>query len=192
MEWESLEKDSDVNGFNTLRNKLARLWSLVVGLKVTGKYFVSPQITVHYPRRTVENLSTFHGPIELAPNPKDQTKPRCIVCLQCASACPSSCLTVVMKPTPKPTPQEVQVQKEAEAKGEKVKKTSSKELAKFTYNFTLCSLCGICVETCPVGSLRFSNDAYLASTEKKDFVYDLLARLAKQDRAGANASSSKE
>jgi NADH-quinone oxidoreductase subunit I len=191
MEWKFHGKDTDVSGFNAVRNNLARLWSLIVGLKVTGKFFVSPQITVHYPRRTVENLSTFHGPIELVPNPKDPTKPKCIVCLQCASACPSSCLTVVMKPTPKPTSEALQAQKEAEAKGEK-KKTPPKELAKFTYDFTLCSLCGICVETCPVGSLHFSNDAYLASTDKKDFLYDLLARLAKQARPGGNASASKE
>jgi NADH-quinone oxidoreductase subunit I len=192
MERNSHGKDTDLSGFNTVRNNLARLWSLIVGLKVTGKFFVSPQITVHYPRRTVENLSTFHGPIELVPNPKDPTKPKCIACLQCASACPSSCLTVVTKPAPKPTPEELQAQKEAEAKGEKVKKAAPKEPGKFTYDFTLCSLCGICVETCPVGSLRFSNDAYLASTDKKVFFYDLLARLAKQARPGANASLSKE
>jgi NADH-quinone oxidoreductase subunit I len=192
MERKFHRKDRDLGGFDTIRNNLARLWSLIVGLKVTGKFFLSPQITVHYPRGTVENLSTFHGPIELVPNPKDPAKPKCIVCLQCASACPSSCLTVVMKPSPKPAPEELLAQKEAEAKGAKVKKTPPKELAKFTYDFTLCSLCGICVETCPVGSLRFSNDAYLASTDKKDFFYDLLARLAKQAKPGGNTSSSKE
>jgi NADH-quinone oxidoreductase subunit I len=192
MEWNSPGKDTDLSGFNTLRKNLARLWSLIIGLKVTGKFFASPQITVHYPRRTVENLSTFHGPIELVPNPKDPTKPKCIACLQCPSACPSNCLTVVAKPAPKPTPEELQAQKEAEAKGEKVKKTAPKEPGKFTYDFTLCSLCGICVETCPVGSLRFSNNAYLASTDKKDFFFDLLARLAKQARPGGSASSLKE
>jgi NADH-quinone oxidoreductase subunit I len=192
MEWNSPGKDTELSGFNTLRKNLARLWSLIIGLKVTGKYFVSPQITVHYPRRTVENLFTFHGPIELVPNPKDPTKPKCIACLQCPSACPSNCLTVVPKPAAKPTPEELQAQKEAEAKGEKVKKAAPKEPGKFTYDFTFCSLCGICVQTCPVGSLRFSNDAYLASTDKKDFFYDLLARLAKQARPGGSASSLKE
>jgi len=128
----------------------------------------------------VHNIATFHGPVELVPSPKDPMKPKCIVCLQCASACPSNCLTVVMKPTPKPSTEEIKAQKEAEAKGEKAKKSAPKELLKFTYDFTLCSLCGTCVETCPVGSLRFSNDAYLASTNKKDFLYDLLARLSRQ------------
>lgn len=169
-----------MSGLSQVRNNLMRLWSLIVGLRVTGKYFVSPQITVHYPRKTVHNIATFHGPVELVPSPKDPMKPKCIVCLQCASACPSNCLTVVMKPTPKPSTEEIKAQKEAEAKGEKAKKSAPKELLKFTYDFTLCSLCGTCVETCPVGSLRFSNDAYLASTNKKDFLYDLLARLSRQ------------
>jgi NADH-quinone oxidoreductase subunit I len=171
-----------------IRNQIQKWWSLVVGLKVTGKYFVSPQITVHYPRKTVHNIATFHGPVELVPTPENPKKPKCIVCLQCASACPSNCLTVVMKPTPKPSAEEIKAQKEAEAKGEKVKKSAPKELLKFTYDFTLCSLCGTCVETCPVGSLRFSNDAYLASTNKKDFFYDLLARLARQNEGRGSIS----
>jgi len=169
-----------MSGLGQVRNNLMRLWSLIVGLRVTGKCFISPQITIHYPRETVHNIATFHGPVELVPNPKDPMKPKCIVCLQCASACPSNCLTVVMKPTPKPSAEEIKAQKEAESKGEKAKKSAPKELLKFTYDFTLCSLCGTCVETCPVGSLRFSNDAYLASTNKKDFFYDLLARLCRQ------------
>jgi NADH-quinone oxidoreductase subunit I len=176
-----------------IRDQLQKWWSLVVGLKVTGRYFVSPQITVHYPRKTVENLSSFHGPIELVPTPENPQRPKCIVCLQCASACPSNCLTVVMKPTPKPSAEELKAQKEAEARGEKVKKSAPKELLKFTYDFTLCSLCGTCVETCPVGSLRFSNSAYLASTNKKDFHYDLLARLAHQAKGqGSKAEGVKK
>jgi NADH-quinone oxidoreductase subunit I len=173
-----------------IQDQLLRLWSLIVGLRVTGRFFVSPQITVHYPRKTVDTISTFHGPIELVPNPKDPTKPKCIVCMQCASACPSNCFTLVMKPAPKPTPEELEAQKEAEARGEKAaKKAPPKEPATFIYDFTLCSLCGTCVEACPVGSLRFSNDSYLAAPDRKAFVYDLLARLAEQATRGGNRSS---
>ena len=44
----------------------------------------------------------------------------------------------------------------------------------FTYDYTLCSLCGLCVENCPVHSLRFSNRAYLAGVDRNEFVFDLL------------------
>ena len=152
-----------------IKNKLSEIWSLIVGLRVTGKYYFSPQVTVHYPRQTVKNIDSFHGPVELVA--------KCIVCLQCAGACPSGCLTVEGRKPPKPTPEEVQAQKEAEARGEKVKKSASKELEKFIYDYTLCSLCGTCVETCPVESLRFSSRSYLAGTDKQSFVYNLLGQL---------------
>ena len=47
----------------------------------------------------------------------------------------------------------------------------------------LCSLCGLCVQTCPVSSLAFSKDVYLAGGSRKDFEFDLLKRL--RDRAGS-------
>lgn len=176
----------------TLKQRLARIWSLIVGLKVTGTFFVSPQITVHYPRQTVKNLETFHGPVELVPRPDDPSKPRCIVCMQCVSACPSKCFSVVPKPQPRPSAEAGDAQKSVEAKGEKaVKKPAAKEPLRFMYDFTLCSLCGTCVETCPVGSLRFSHDAYLAGPDRAAFVYDLLARLAGQAAAGCGRAEGK-
>jgi NADH-quinone oxidoreductase subunit I len=165
-----------MNALN-IKNKLADIWSLIIGLKVTGKYFISPQLTVHYPRQTVNNITSFHGPVELVANPDNPERPKCIVCLQCASACPSGCLTVEGKKPQEPSPEEIQAKKEAEARGEKVKKSAPKELEKFIYDYTLCSLCGTCVETCPVDSLRFSSRSYLASTSKQGFVYDLLEQI---------------
>ena len=48
-------------------------WSLMVGLKITGKYFCKPLVTVHYPREVIdsENLSTFGGHIEQIGKPKE-------------------------------------------------------------------------------------------------------------------------
>jgi len=161
-----------------IRDNITSLWSLIVGLRITGKYFLSPQITVHYPRQAVDNLATFRGPLELVEDPQRPGKPKCIVCMMCAAACPSNCLSVAVKKPPKPTPEEIEAQKEAEATGEKVKKKAKKELERFVYDYTLCSLCGTCVEACPGGSLRFSSKAYLAGPDKKEFVIDLLSGLA--------------
>ena len=80
---------------------VAGLWSLIVGLKVTGTYFFRPQVTVHYPRQVVENLATFRGPIELVENPDDPGRPRCIACMTCASICPHGCITVERIKLPK-------------------------------------------------------------------------------------------
>ncbi|WP_022662398.1 4Fe-4S binding protein [Paucidesulfovibrio longus] len=167
------------------------LWSLFVGLKVTGKYFLQPTVTVHYPRQTVdpEVEQTFGGHVELVPKPKNPAKPKCIGCMMCVTNCPSGCLTVVKAKAPKPTPEEEQAMKEAEARGEEVKKPKApKEPAKFLYDYSLCSLCGTCIENCPVGSLQYSHNIYFVGTSRKDFKLDLLKRLERQAENAAKAS----
>ncbi len=166
------------------------LWSLIVGLKVTGKNFADKQVTLHYPRETVSEaqIEGFRGPLELVGKPKKPEKPKCIACMMCVTACPSKCITVVKAKAPKPTEAELQAMKEAEERGEKVKKPKApKEPAKFLYDFSLCSLCGSCVENCPVDSLRYSSNVYFTSTDRKDFKMDLLGRLKKQAEVAKSA-----
>ena len=172
---------------NTLRKHVIQpiidCWSLIVGLKVTGKYFCKPLITVHYPRQVIddENLSTYGGHVELIGKPKDPAMPKCISCMMCVTNCPSKCLTVVKQKAPKPTPEEEAAMKAAEEAGEKVKKPKApKNPAKFMYDYTLCSLCGTCIDNCPAKSLRFSNNMYWVATSRKEMKIDLLARLKEQ------------
>lgn len=166
------------------------LWSLIVGLKVTGKYFCYKHKTVHFPRKAVEfdKLETYGGPIELTPSPKNPAKSKCIACGMCMLNCPSGCLTVVKTKAPKPTPEQEKEWAEAEARGEKVVKPKApKEPAKFLYDFSLCSLCGTCIENCPVKTLRFSHDIYLTVNDRKELKIDLLARLKEQAQGKAQA-----
>ena len=163
-----------------IRDEVAGLWSLVVGLKVTGTYFVKDQITVHYPRTEVNNLESFRGPIELVESPDDPYKPRCIACMTCASICPHECITVVRK-KPAKTEKRVETEEGGSGKGE-VKKKVSKGPARFTYDYTRCCLCGFCVENCPTHSIRFSNRGYLAGFDKDAFVFDLLEKFGDRCR----------
>ena len=156
------------------------LWSLVVGLYITGRYAVSPHKTVRYPFKVVEkeNTETFRGPIELVGTPKDPSTPKCISCMLCVQACPSGCISVKKQAAPKMTPEQQKEFDEATARGENPKKPSApKNPAEYIYDFTYCSLCACCVEACPVNSIRFSNEIYLAGTRREDFKLDLLARL---------------
>jgi NADH-quinone oxidoreductase subunit I len=118
-----------------------------------------PQLTTHYPRQTIadEDLVTFRGPVDLVPAVGDPTKSKCVSCLMCMKACPSACLTVV---------------KGSEGKAPKT----------WTSDFTLCSLCGTCVEVCPADALRFSHDIYWAAETRGEMKRDLLAKLAKNRR----------
>ncbi|MGL1863871.1 MAG: 4Fe-4S ferredoxin [Pseudodesulfovibrio sp.] len=158
-------------------------WSLMVGLKITGKYFCKPLITVHYPREVIddENLKTFGGHIELVGKPNDPAMPKCISCMMCVTNCPSNCLKVVKQKKPTPTPEQEAAMAAAKEAGEKVVKPKApKNPALFAYDFSLCSLCGTCIDNCSPGALRFSNNIYWVSSNREDFKLDLLARLKEQ------------
>lgn len=157
---------------------VAGLWSLIVGLKVTGTYFFRPRLTVHYPRQTVDNLASFRGPIELAPNPDDPEKPRCIACMTCVTVCPGGCV-LVEKQKKSDGDTAGAPNTDAATGNEAAPKKTPKGPSLFIYDYTLCSLCGLCVENCPVHALRFSERAYLAGTDKKAFIFDLLETFGK-------------
>lgn len=184
-----------MTAFKQFWDNVSSLWSLIVGLKITGKFGMDKLITVHYPRETVsdDDLLQYRGHVELVGKPKSPDKPKCIACMMCVTVCPSKCFTVVKAKAPKQTEEELQAMKEAEERGEKVVKPKApKEPVKFVYDYSLCSLCGSCVENCPVGSLRYSENVYFASTDRKDFKMNLLERLKTQAGRGEAETSSRK
>ncbi len=147
------------------------LKSLVIGLGVTGKALMRPGITVIYPKEEVDNLSTFRGHVELIGKDDDPTVPRCVACGACVKACPSNCITILCPVAKKEGEENTPVKMgPAPQKG-------CKTPGEFIVDFSLCSLCGQCAKTCPVDSLRFSNNPYMVSFDRKEFRIDLLARL---------------
>ena len=173
---------------------LMGIWSLIVGLFITGRFFISRHKTVHYPRKVIEkeNTDSFRGPIELVGTPKDPATPKCISCMLCVQACPSGCISVKKQPAPVMTPEQQKEFDEATARGENPKKpTAPRNPAEYKYDFTYCSLCACCVEACPVDSIRFSHEIYLAGTRREDFHMDLLARLKRTAAKEAAAKAAK-
>lgn len=172
-----------------IKQTFTDLWSLVVGLKVTGKNFFQPQLTVHYPRETVDTLDGYRGHVELVPKKNDPFNPICIACGTCAKICPSNCITLHVKKVTEPAPS---AKKEDSASQEPVqnnqkaaspKKTKTKRvLEAFELNYNYCSLCGLCAQSCPLGGLRFSKNVYLAGVSPKEFEFDLLARMRSQSQ----------
>jgi NADH-quinone oxidoreductase subunit I len=142
-------------------DNLKGLYSLLVGMYVTGRYFFFPQKTVHYPRKTVEpeNLASYRGPLELTRGKTDESKTRCISCQMCAKAGPGGCITVV-------------------------KGAESKAPSSWHYDFTLCCLCGACVEVCPTAAIAFSHRLYLVATSREELILDLLKDLETRAAAG--------
>lgn len=129
--------------------------SLLVGLGVTLKAIASPVVTVQYPREKIDVTPAVRGHIELVTDEATGTH-RCIVCLACMKACPCGCITV---------------------EGEKRQGAKGKELTRYTLDFTKCSLCGLCVESCKPRAIEFSREYELAGFSREAFVFDLLRRV---------------
>ncbi len=135
------------------------LYSLLIGMGVTFREFFKPPVTVPYPYETITMPQRYRGHVELIEN--EEGKPNCIVCMACARACPSNCITLA---------------------GEKPEGSKKKVLTSYVLDFTRCSLCGSCVEACKFNALEFSKEYNLASTRKEDFIFNLLQRLEDRNK----------
>lgn len=134
---------------------LQGFWSLLVGMKVTIGQFFKPQITVHYPHEALKMTPRYRGHIEMLKE-EDTGLSVCTACKLCEKACPSFCITV---------------------EGGKVEGVKRRVANLYSLDFTKCSLCGACVEVCPVDAIRFSKDYNLAGFARNEYVMDLLANM---------------
>lgn len=126
--------------------------SLLAGLGVTFKALIQPTVTVHYPREKIPVTENIRGRLRLVVDPETRSH-RCISCGRCQRECPSMCIDLASV-------------KNEDGKG--------KRLNRYIYDYTTCSLCGNCVDVCPVSALAFSSEYELASFDKDDFIFDLL------------------
>lgn len=135
------------------------LWSLVVGLRITAKEFITPKVTIHYPHESEKMPARFRGHVELIAG--EDKSPNCVACMMCERACPSDCIKITSVKDPE---------------------TKKKVLTGWDLDFTKCSLCGSCVESCKFDALRFSRVYNHVSRNKEDFYYDLLKDLKEDNK----------
>uniref|UniRef100_A0A7V6A3X9 NADH-quinone oxidoreductase subunit I n=1 Tax=Desulfobacca acetoxidans TaxID=60893 RepID=A0A7V6A3X9_9BACT len=138
---------------------LTGFWSLLAGMAVTIRYFVKPIVTVQYPREKLTMSPRYRGHIEFLLDPETGTH-KCIACEMCARTCPSQLITV---------------------KGVKVD-AKKKVPWQYVIEYQYCSLCGLCLESCPTKALKWSNEYRLAGYSREDSVIDLLTRFQRQQR----------
>lgn len=130
--------------------------SLLTGMRITLAQFFKPEVTVRYPHQSLKMAKRYRGHITLVRDP-ETGRALCIACKSCEKACPSDCIVVDG------------IKREGEKK---------KSVTDFKLNFTTCSLCGSCVEVCPIEALQFSKEYNLASTSKEVFYQIDLAKPA--------------
>jgi NADH-quinone oxidoreductase subunit I len=177
---------------------LKGLWSLIVGLKITGIEFWKPWLTVHYPRQEVDNLDSYRGHIELVPSDNDPDVPRCIMCWRCSDICPSGCISLRVRTLNQVVEsQEVEeglflspgIQSPNSSHLRPAPEKIERVLERYQLNYSLCSLCGLCVQTCPVDAIRFSRHVYYVGSERADFELDLIARMKSPQSPSALSSA---
>jgi len=146
---------------NSFKELFTGFNSLLIGMRITLEQFFKPQVTVHYPHEALKMPKRYRGHIVLV---RDQPtgKSLCIACKLCEKACPSDCIVV---------------------DGIKREGDKKKSVTNFKLDFTKCSLCGSCVEVCPVDALEYSKEYNLAGTNKKAFdQIDLVKRVEAQGK----------
>jgi NADH-quinone oxidoreductase subunit I len=115
---------------------IASLWG---GMRITGKYFISPGaiVTQQYPenRATLKMTDRFKGEIIMPHDENNQH--RCTGCSICELNCPNGSIKVLNDRIPN-----------AEGKMERV-------LIQHIYHLDMCTLCGLCVKTCPSDALAY-------------------------------------
>lgn len=114
--------------------------SLIKGMSVTGKEFVTPKITEEYPdnRDNLPVADRFRAILTLKYD--DQGNHKCIACGTCERVCPNGTINLDIK--------------QVETWDGKKKK----KLDKYMYDLGSCTFCQLCVTNCPTDALEFSND----------------------------------
>jgi NADH-quinone oxidoreductase subunit I len=156
-------------------------WSLVEGMKVTFRRLFHPLVTVQYPRKRVVLSPAYRGHIEFTVFKETGTH-KCNACGTCARMCPSNVITVERAKAEAPEGAKAASAEDAGQEGkEKVK--APKKPGVYVIDFTTCSLCGLCIEACPMDTLQFSREYELVGESRQDGVIDLLARLKEKTAA---------
>ncbi len=116
--------------------------SLLAGMRITGKYFISPGqiVTQKYPenRKELKMFDRFKG--EVIMHHDENNRHRCNGCGICQLNCPNGSIEIITK-------------KELNAEGKEVR-----AIDKHIYHLSMCTFCGLCVKTCPSDALAFGQE----------------------------------
>jgi NADH-quinone oxidoreductase subunit I len=133
--------------YNYIAGIFKGAWSLVQGMRITGKYFFSPRaiVTQQYPenrnkkgKKKLVMFDRFKGEVVMPHNEDNQHK--CTGCGICEMNCPNGTIEVL-------TIMNV---------GDDGKK--KRALDRHIYRLSMCTFCALCVKTCPSQAIVFSQE----------------------------------
>lgn len=131
------------------------IYSLIQGMEVTGKEFLTPKITEKYPenRDNPPVAPRFRATLQLIYDNDGNHK--CIACGSCERACPNGTIRLNTEMV------------------DTWKGTKKKRLVDYNYDLGSCTFCQLCVSNCPTSAITFSNDFEQAVFTRKKLVKKL-------------------
>ena len=126
--------------------------SIASGMWVSLKFMFTRPVTIQYPKEPTRPSPVHKGRIRFVIFPESGTHD-CIACLKCQVICPSDCFQIA---------------------GAKPAEGGQRRPTKFTYSFSNCSLCSLCIEVCPTLTLEHSPEFNLAGFEKDPYFYNFM------------------
>jgi len=109
--------------------KTFSLWDLLMGMKLTGRYFFAGNTTIQYPEEKTPFSPRFRGIHALRRYPNGEE--RCIACKLCEAVCPALAITIHAEP----------------------REDGSRRTSLYEVDLFKCVFCGFCEESCPVDSI---------------------------------------
>lgn len=145
------------------------LWELLVGLKLTGRYFFRKKVTIQYPEEETPISPRFRGMLALRRYPNGEE--RCIACKLCEAVCPALAIKIDAGPR---------------------EKDGSRRTTRYDIDAFKCINCGFCEEACPVDAIVLTPEMHyhiaergqnILTKEKLLMVGDIYEEKLAKDRA---------
>lgn len=105
------------------------LFDLLMGMKLTLKYFFKRKETVQFPEEKTPSSVRFRGLLALRRYPNGEE--RCIACKLCEAVCPALAITIDSEP----------------------REDGTRRTTRYDIDMFKCINCGLCEESCPVDSI---------------------------------------
>jgi NADH-quinone oxidoreductase subunit I len=143
------------------------LIELFKGLMLTGKYFLSPSVTVQFPEEKTPMSPRFRGLHAQRRYPNGEE--RCIACKLCEAVCPAMAISI--------------------ESGERA--DGSRRTTRYDIDLTKCIFCGFCEESCPVDAIVETHIFEYHGEKRGDLYFTKDMLLAVGDRYESEIAANK-
>lgn len=142
---------ASVNQEGYFTNIYQMMKSILIGMKITLKYCMSPVVTIQYPFERIAFAPRYRGIHEFEAE-------KCIACDMCAKACPIDCIYI-----DKSAPRKID---------KKTGKATGGELLRYAIDYQKCMFCGLCTEPCPTDCIHMGKNHDLSSYSREEMIVE--------------------